>query len=128
MQSTSAIFREAKKRRVCSKYLLFVETEVVKDQQVLPVKLVFVKKNNRQDYLILVSTDVDLSEEKIIQTYGKRWNIEVFFRMCKSYLKLGKESRTVSYDAMTAQVSIVLARYMMLSLEQRRKIDKRSIG
>ena len=48
--------------------------------------------------------------------------------MCKSYLKLGKESRTMSYDAMTAHVSIILARYMMLSLEQRRKVDKRSIG
>ena len=85
-------------------------------------------RNNRQDYLILVSTDVNLSEEEIIQTYGKRWNIEVFFKMCKSYLKLGKESRTMSYDAMTAHVSIVLAKYMLLSLEQRRKIDKRSIG
>ena len=34
----------------------------------------------------------------------------------------------MSYDAMTAHVSVVLARYMLLSLEQRRKIDKRSIG
>ena len=29
---------------------------------------------------------------------------------------------------MTAHVSVALARYMLLSLEQRRKIDKRSIG
>lgn len=48
--------------------------------------------------------------------------------MCKSYLKLGKESRTMSYDAMTAHVSIILASYMFLSLEQRRNVDKRSIG
>lgn len=34
----------------------------------------------------------------------------------------------MSYDAMTTHVSIVLVRYMLLSLEQRRKIDKRSIG
>ena len=33
----------------------------------------------------------------------------------------------MSYDAMTAHVSIVLARYMFISLEQSRKIDKRSI-
>ena len=32
------------------------------------------------------------------------------------------------YDAMTAHVSIVLAKYMLLSLEQCRKVDKRSIG
>ena len=129
MQSAPAIFRAAKKRRGRSPYLLSVEAEVVKGKQAIPLKLVFVRnRNKRQDYLILVSTDVNLSEEEIIQTYGKRWNIEVFFKMCKSYLKLGKESRTMSYDAMTAHVSIVLARYMLLSLEQRRKIDKRSIG
>ncbi|MGN8833355.1 IS4 family transposase [Selenomonas montiformis] len=129
MQSTPTIFQAAKKRRGRSPYLLSVEAEAVKGEQAIPIKLVFVRnRNNRQDYLILVSTDVNLSEEEIIQTYGKRWNIEVFFKMCKSYLKLGKESRTMSYDAMTAHVSIVLARCMLLSLEQRRKIDKRSIG
>ena len=128
-QSAPAIFRAAKKHRGRSPYLLSVEAEAVKEKQAIPVKLVFVRnRNKRQDYLILVSTDVNLSEEEIIQTYGKRWNIEVFFKMCKSYLKLGKESRTMSYDAMTAHVSIVLARYMLLSLEQRRKVDKRSIG
>ena len=129
MQSAPAMFRTSKKRRRRSPYLLSVEAEAVKGEQAIPIKLVFVRnRNKRQDYLILVSTDVNLSEEEIIQTYGKRWNIEVFFKMCKSYLKLGKESRTMSYDAMTAHVSIVLARYMLLSLEQRRKVDKRSIG
>ena len=34
----------------------------------------------------------------------------------------------MSYDAMTAHVSIVLTRHILLSLEQRRKVDKRSIG
>lgn len=35
----------------------------------------------------------------------------------------------MSYDAMTAHVSVVLARYMLvLSLEQCRKVDTRSIG
>lgn len=34
----------------------------------------------------------------------------------------------MSYDVMTAHVSIVLTRHILLSLEQRRKVDKRSIG
>jgi len=129
MKSVLAIFRQSKKRRGNSKYLLSVEAAVTKDGKTLPVKLVFVRnRSNPKDYLVLVSTDVSLSEEEIIQTYGKRWNIEVFFKMCKSFLKLGKESRSLSYDAMTSHVSIVFARYMMLSLEQRRNVDKRSIG
>ena len=73
MQSAPAIFRAAKKCRGRSPYLLSVEAEVVKGKQAIPVKLVFVRnRNKRQDYLILVSTDVNLSEEEIIQTYGKR--------------------------------------------------------
>ena len=73
MQSAPAIFRAARKRRGRSSYLLSVETEAIKGNQAIPVKLVFViNRNNRQDYLILVSTNVNLSEEEIIQTYSKR--------------------------------------------------------
>ena len=68
-------------------------------------------------YLVLISTDLTLSEKEIIQTYGKRWNIEVSFKMCKFYLKLGKETRSISYDALTAHMAIVFARYMMLILK-----------
>ena len=129
MQDVMAIYRSQKKRRGRSAYLLSVEAEAVKDGKRLPVRLVYVRnKARRGDYLVLVSTDLSLSEEEIIQTYGKRWNIEVFFKMCKSYLKLGKETRAISYDALTAHTSIVFTRYMMLALEQRRNVDERSIG
>ena len=129
MQDVMAIYRSQKKRRGRSAYLLSVEAEAVKDGERLPVRLVYVRnKNKRSDYLVLVSTDLTLSEEEIIQTYGKRWNIEVFFKMCKSYLKLGKETRSISYDALTAHTAIVFARYMMLALEQRRNMDERSLG
>lgn len=118
MQDVMAIYWRQKKRHGRSAYLLSVEAEAVKDGKHLPVWLVYVcNKNKRSDYLVLVSTDLTLSEEEIIQTYGKRWNIEVFFKMCKSYLKLGKETRSISYDALTAHTSIVFARYMMLALD-----------
>lgn len=118
MQDVMAIYWRQKKRHGRSAYLLSVEAEAVKDGKRLPVRLVYVRnKNKRSDHLVLVSTDLTLSEEEIIQTYGKRWNIEVFFKMCKSYLKLGKETRSISYDALTAHTSIVFARYMMLALD-----------
>ena len=129
MLDVKTIYRSQKKRRGRSAYLLSVQAEAVKDGKHLPVRLVFVRnQNKRSDYLVLVSTDLTLSEKEIIQTYGKRWSIEVFFKMCKSYLKLGKETRAISYDALTAHISIVFARYMMLALEQRRNMDERSIG
>ena len=66
---------------------------------------------------------MELSEEVIVRLYGKRWSIEVFFKMCKSYLRLGKECRSVSYDAMVAHVAIVFSRYMLLAVEQRENRD-----
>ena len=129
MQDVKSIYRTHAKRRGRSAYLLSVQVEAVKDGKRLPVRLVFVRnKARRGDYLVLVSTDLNLSEEEIIQTYGERWDIEAFFKMCKSYLKLGKETRAISYDALTAHTSIVFTRYMMLALEQRRNVDERSIG
>lgn len=123
------IYNKNKKRRGRSKYLLSVMVDVVKDGKSIPAKVVYVRnKNKKNEYLCLISTDVNLAEEEIIRIYGKRWDIEVFFKVCKSYLNLSKECRSISYDAMTAHTAIVFARYMMLSLENRESNDTRSMG
>lgn len=128
-QSVKDVYKSCKKRRGRSRYLLSVEIEVKKDDQSRPARLVFVRnRKNRKDWLVLISTDMSLDEDKIIQTYGKRWDSEVFFRVCKSYLKLGKECRSLSYDAMTAHIAVVFTRYMMLSVEHRITNDERSLG
>ena len=127
--SLISIYNRNKKRRGRSKYLLSVTVDVVKDGAVIPAKVVYVRnRNKRKEYLCLISTDVTLSEEEIIRIYGKRWDIEVFFKVCKSYLNLSKECRSMSYDAMTAHTAVVFTRYMMLSLENRESNDKRSLG
>ena len=69
-----------------------------------------------------------LSEEEIIRIYGKRWQIEVFFKTCKSYLQLVTECHSLSYDALTAHVAIVFTRYLMIAMEQRRNEDTRTLG
>ena len=71
---------------------------------------------------------MSLTPEEIIRIYGKRWQIEVFFKTCKSYLNLIGECHSLSYDALTAHVAIVFARYMMIALEQRKNQDKRTLG
>ena len=122
------IYSQNRKRRGRSRYLLSVEVTMTKDQDTIPVKLVFVRnKSNRKDWLVLISTDTALSEDEIIRIYGKRWDIEVFFRSCKSYLHLAKECRSISYDALNAHVSIVFTRYMILSVAQRRNTDEKTI-
>src|SRR5574344_531859 len=125
----TTIYSRNRKRRGRSRYLLSVMVDVVKDEKVIPAKVVYVRnKNKRNEYLCLISTDVSLSEEETIRIYGKRWDIEVFFKVCKSYLKLSKECNSLSYDAMTAHTAVVFTRYMMLSVENRKESDIRTLG
>lgn len=61
--------------------------DVVKDGDIIPAKVVYVRnRNKRKEYLCLISTDVNLDENEIIRIYGKRWDIEVFFKVCKATL------------------------------------------
>ena len=78
--------------------------------------------------LAIVSTGLELSEEEIVRIYGKRWDIEVFFKVCKSYLALAKEYQGRNYDAQVAATSIVFLRYAMLAIESRNTQDDRTIG
>ena len=127
--SLITIYNRNKKRRGRSRYLLSVLVDVVKDGKVIPAKVVYVRnRNKRKEYLCLISTDTTLDENEIIRIYGKRWDIEVFFKVCKSYLNLSRECNSLSYDAMTAHTAVVFTRYMMLSLESREGSDNRSLG
>ena len=127
--SLASIYSRNKKRRGKSRYLLSVMVDVVKDNEVIPAKVVYVRnRNKRKEYLCLISTDATLDENEIIRIYGKRWDIEVFFKVCKSCLNLSRECNSLSYDAMTAHTAVVFTRYMMLSLESRESNDDRSLG
>jgi hypothetical protein len=127
--SLASIYDRNRKRRGRSRYLLSVTVDVVNNGNVIPAKVVYVRnRNKRKEYLCLISTDVTLSEDEIIRLYGKRWDIEVFFKVCKSYLHLSKECNALSFDAMAAHTAVVFTRYMMLSLESRESNDQRSLG
>ena len=127
--SLISIYNKNKKRRGKSRYLLSVIVDVVKDNETIQAKVVYVRnRNKRKEYLCLISTDVNLEEDEIIRIYGKRWDTEVFFKVCKSYLNLSKECNSLSYDAMTAHTAVVFTRYMMLSLESRETNEERSLG
>ncbi|WP_168190139.1 hypothetical protein [Caloramator sp. E03] len=92
-------------------------------------KIVFLRDNNRShNYLTLISTDITLNDEEIIRIYVKRWDIEVFFKMNESFLKLGKEFQSCSYDSMVAHTSIVFTKYIMLLIENRNIKDLRTIA
>ena len=92
-------------------------------------KIIFVRNDNdKTKWIALLSTDLTLSDEEIIRIYSKRWDIEVFFKMNKSYLRLAKKFQGRSYDMMFAHTTIVFTRYIMLSLKVRSNKDSRTFG
>jgi len=95
----------------------------------LLARIVLVRSEKQKNqWLALLSTDLSLSEEEIITLYGKRWDIEVFFKMVKSFLKLAREFQVRSYDALVTHTSIVFIRYIMLAVVSRRTQDPRTFG
>ena len=82
----------------------------------------------RPTKMIMERLEEGSSEEEIIRVYGKRWQIEVFFKTCKSMLNLIGECHSLSYDALTAHVAIVFTRYMLFAMEQRQNEDQRTLG
>lgn len=104
-------------------------TSVLVDCDGLPTRIVFVhNRNNKREWLAILSTNTSISEEEIVQIYGIRWDIEVYFKMCKSFLGLAKEFQLRSYDGMVAHTTIVCMRYMLLSVENRDNNDDRTAG
>ena len=102
---------------------------IVYTKEKIPVKLVFVKnRNNKREWLVILSTNLSLSAQEIVRIYGNRWSIEVFFKSIKSFMKLGTEFQGRSYDMMISHTTIVYCRYIFLEWLKRESNDKKTWG
>ncbi|MDA3852450.1 MAG: transposase [Spirochaetaceae bacterium] len=116
-------------RKNMDSYSVSVELLEKKDEEFIPVKILFLKnRNKKNEWIALISTDVKLADEEVIRIYGKRWDIEVFFKMIKSYLKLAKEFQGRTYDMLIAHTTIVFLRYIMICDSARKNSDEKSFG
>jgi hypothetical protein len=119
------LYSRIRKRPGKARILASVVVETVKKQQ---VKIVFVRHRHKRDWLAIVSTKTTLPAEEIVRIYGKRWDIEVFFKMLKQHLNLEKEAQLRDYDGIVGHTTIVMMRYIFLAVEQRCHDDQRTIG
>ena len=124
------IYAANRKRRGRSKYLLSIPVTIVsKDGRTrMKAKLVYARNHsNKKDWVCFICTDPDLDEETVLETYCLRWKIEVYFKTCKSLLKLRTECHSTSYDAITSHMVIVAIRYMILAVSKFDNTDDRSL-
>lgn len=122
----SSLYSLLRKRPGRAKILTSVVVETKEGQN---VKIVFVRnRNKKRQWLGIVSTDTGLPDEEVVRIYGKRWDIEVFFKMLKHYLNLERETQLRDYDGMVAHITITMTRYIFLAFEQRCHDDPRTLG
>jgi hypothetical protein len=84
------------------------------------VTLVFSKSKKATRWVVFLSTDTSLTGQQIIETYAKRWAIELFFKDCKQLLHFGREQNQ-DFDAILAHHSLVFIRYILLAYILRAK-------
>lgn len=102
---------------------------VVTTKTGIPVKIVFVRnRNKKSECLYILSTNCSLDDVEIVRIYGNRWSIECFFKSSKSFLKLGTEFQSRTYDAMVSHTAIVFTRYTILEWIRRNQNDQKTYG
>jgi hypothetical protein len=91
---------------------------VVANYKGTPVKLFYIKYKNAKHWTLLLTTDLSLSFVKTMELYQIRWSIEVLFKECKQYLRLGKSQNT-DFCGQIADASLTMITYMILTLHKR---------
>lgn len=124
------LYKNVRKRCGRAKVLAEVLVTIGSDEQGIPVpaKILFVRDRSSKKWLALLSTDTTLTADEIIKLYGRRWDIEVFFKIAKSFLNLAKEFQSRSFDALVAHATLVCCRYIILELAKRTNADPRTLG
>ena len=71
-----------------------------------------------KDWTLLLTTDLSLSFVKAMELYQIRWSIEVLFKECKQYLRLGKSQNT-DFCGQMADATLTMITYTILTLYKR---------
>jgi hypothetical protein len=112
------IAKNERKRGKYSRKYKSTYISLVVDYKGEKVRLFLVRYNNAKNWTILLTTDLTLSFVEAIELYQIRWTIEVLFKECKQYLRLGGSQNT-DFDGQVADVTITLATHTILSLQKR---------
>ena len=116
---------ELSTRENCHKFLT---STIAKTKGGRLVKLVFVRANNSKKIITVVSTDLNLSAQEIIVMYGRRWKIEVTFKVLKQHLGLSTECQARKFASIFAAMAVANMRALLIELHRRMNQDLRTSG
>lgn len=84
----------------------------------IPVRLFYVKYKRAKTWTLILSSDMKIGFNRAMEIYQVRWTIEVLFKECRQYLRLGKSQNT-SFNGQVADTTLALITYTILSLGKR---------
>ena len=130
-KTLEAIYKQFKKIKTVKirhygtmKYTYF--STVVKHKTAKKLRIVFIATNN-QKLIPIVSTDLELSDEEIIEIYKKRWNIEQGYKELREHFGFGKEENRI-YEAVIARITLSFLTYNLVSYVNRIENEPKTIG
>jgi len=86
----------------------------------IQVKMFLIRKGKRGSWHTIISTDISLNFNQMMDIYKKRWSIEVFFKEAKQLLGLGT-SQSTNFDVQIAQTTINMIQYLLVSIKFRQQ-------
>jgi len=89
------------------------------------VKIVFIK--TKEKLIPIVSTDLDISDEVIIETYKRRWDIEQGYKELREHFGFGREENRI-YEALIARITLSFFTYNIVSYINRISNEPKTIG
>jgi len=98
---------------------------VVEHKNAGKLKIVFLKTKER--LIPIVSTDLDINDEEIIEIYKRRWDIEQGYKELREHFGFGKEENRI-YEALIARITLSFFTYNIVSYINRISNEPKTIG
>jgi len=89
------------------------------------LKIVFIK--TKEKLIPIVSTDLEITDEEIIETYKRRWDIEQGYKELRQHFGFGQEENRI-YEALVARITLSFFTYNIVSYINRIANEPQTIG
>ncbi len=98
---------------------------IVEHKKAGKIKIVFIKTQNK--LIPIVSTNLNISDDEIIEIYKRRWDIEQGYKELRAYFGFGKEENRI-YEALIARITLSFFTYNIVSYINRISNEPKTIG
>jgi len=98
---------------------------IVKHKNAGKLKIVFLKTKDK--LIPIVSTNLEISDDEIIQIYKRRWDIEQGYKELRQHFGFGQEENRI-YEALIARITLSFFTYNIVSYINRMSHEPKTIG